>query len=243
MQSGNGPKKPLPVAAGRKKPAGNATNAKPFGKTARRAALNIAGVDEAELSPALRRFVRRLMTDVDKYRSEAEALRTRLREVEEAADRDSLLPVLNRRAFVRELSRVIAFSARYRVQSCLVYVDLNNFKSINDRYGHAAGDVVLRHVSETFLAQVRASDYVGRLGGDEFAIILTQADLEQAESKALQLNDYLAAHPARFEGSLLPIGFSFGVYALEKGDNPEAALARADEAMYAAKLARRAGAQ
>lgn len=231
---GDGPETTRPRAAG---------GANPPGKTVRRSPLGVAGIDEAELSPAVRKLMRRLMADVEKFRSEAETLRARLREVEEAADRDSLLPVLNRRAFVRELSRVISISARYRLPSSLLYIDLNDFKTINDRYGHAAGDLVLRHVSECFLGQVRESDYVGRLGGDEFAIILTQADHDQGQAKAAQLSAHLAAHPARFEGAVLAIGFSFGVYCVEKGDNPETALARADEAMYAAKLARRSGAQ
>ncbi len=243
MQFGNGPKKNPRMNAKVTEPADSGTQSTRPGKMARRAPRIISGVDEAELTPAMRKLVRRLLADIEKFRNEAEDLRARLKEAEEAADRDSLLPVLNRRAFVRELSRVISFSARYRVQSSLLYIDLNDFKHVNDGFGHAAGDLVLRHVSESFLGQVRASDYVGRLGGDEFAIILTQADQDQAQTKAQQLSAHLAAHPPRFEGAVLPIGFSWGVYCLEKGDNPETALARADEAMYAAKVSRRDEAQ
>ena len=78
-----------------------------------------------------------------------------------------MLPILNRRAFVREISRFIAFAERYGTPSSLLYFDLDNFKAVNDAYGHAAGDVVLRHFSDLIASQIRDSDVLARLGGDE----------------------------------------------------------------------------
>ena len=84
------------------------------------------------------------------------------------ADEDSLLPVINRRAFVRELSRAMSFAQRYTQPSSLAFFDVNNMKTINDELGHAAGDAALMHVAEMLLEHVRHSDVVGRLGGDQW---------------------------------------------------------------------------
>ena len=111
--------------------------------------------------------------------------RARLEEVEKAADQDQLLPLLNRRAFVRELTRYIAFTDRYDTPASLIYFDLNGFKQINDTHGHAGGDAVLTHFADSACwHNVRDSDCVGRLGGDEFGVLLTHANQDQAQKKA-----------------------------------------------------------
>jgi diguanylate cyclase (GGDEF)-like protein len=166
-------------------------------------------------------------------------MRLRLEQVEHAADRDQLLPILNRRAFVRELNRYIAFASRYATPSSLVYFDLDGFKSINDTYGHAAGDAALSHFADTLLAHVRESDVVGRLGGDEFGIILSHADQEQAHGKATSLAKTLKASPALWRGRSIQVGFSYGAFQLLPGDDADNAMQRADEAMYENKRAAR----
>ena len=83
-----------------------------------------------------------------------------------------MLPLLNRRAFVRELTRYISFAGRYNTPASLIYFDLNHLKKTNDTLGHAAGDAVLAHFTEVLTAHVRDSDSVGRLGGDEFGVLL-----------------------------------------------------------------------
>ena len=82
------------------------------------------------------------------------------------------IAVLNRRAFAREVSRFVSFAARYGTPATLLYLDLNNFKTVNDTYGHAAGDAVLRHFASLMTRQIRESDVLARLGGDEFGVIL-----------------------------------------------------------------------
>src|SRR4051794_41410327 len=105
-------------------------------------------------------------------RAELLALRARLAEAEGLADRDALTPLLNRRALMRELARTLAAVERYGRPASLVYFDLDGLKAINDRFGHAAGDAVLRAVAQRLIGHVRASDVAGRMGGDEFAVIL-----------------------------------------------------------------------
>jgi diguanylate cyclase (GGDEF)-like protein len=203
------------------------------------AAASVLGIPEAEFTPRVRHAIMTLMSEVDGLRRELQQTRTRLVEVEHAADQDQLLPLLNRRAFVRELNRYINFASRYSTPASLVYFDLDDFKSINDTHGHAAGDAVLSHFADTLLAHVRDSDVVGRLGGDEFGIILSHADYDQAHKKAAALAATLKASPPMWRGKALQVGFSFGAFELVGGENADNAMARADEAMYANKRSAR----
>ena len=107
-------------------------------------------------------------------RLKAQLARTQaqIEELQASADTDFLLGIPNRRGFERELNRAIAYIKRYRAGGALVVLDVDRLKPINDAFGHAAGDQVLKAIVTTLLAQVRASDVVGRLGGDEFALLL-----------------------------------------------------------------------
>jgi diguanylate cyclase (GGDEF)-like protein len=165
-------------------------------------------------------------------------LKARLTETEGLADRDALTPLLNRRAFLRELSRIRTFAQRYGAPASLVYFDLDGFKAVNDRYGHAAGDAALQAVAERLLAHVRESDIVGRMGGDEFAVILVQADQAVAEAKAAALAHAVEREPIRFGDWTAPLHISFGVRQISLESTPEDLVAEADAAMYAAKRAR-----
>ena len=204
------------------------------------APASVLGIPESEFTPRVRDAIMGLMGEVDNLRRELSQTRARLDEAEKTADQDQLLPLLNRRAFVRELTRYIAFSGRYNTPASLIYFDLNQFKQINDTKGHAAGDAVLRHFAETLLGHVRDSDCVGRLGGDEFGVLLTHANQEQALNKADVLAAALRATPPVWNGSAIPVSFSYGAFELKSGDNADLAMARADEAMYAQKRAGRA---
>src|SRR6201996_6181713 len=126
----------------------------------------------------------RLTQEVEALREELQAMGQRLAEAERLADHDVLTPLLNRRAFVREVQRAIALTRRHGTPASVIYFDLDDFKGVNDRYGHAAGDAVLIAVAERLLAHVREADVIGRIGGDEFAVLLLHADLEAAQAKA-----------------------------------------------------------
>jgi diguanylate cyclase (GGDEF)-like protein len=204
------------------------------------APTSVLGIPEAEFTPRVRDAIMGLMSEVDNLRRELTQTRVRLDEVEKAADQDQLLPLLNRRAFVRELTRYIAFTGRYNTPASLIYFDLNHFKQINDTHGHAGGDAALKHFAETLLAHVRDSDCVGRLGGDEFGVLLTHADQANALKKADVLAQALHDSPTMWNGKEITVSFSYGAFELKAGDNADLAMARADEAMYAQKRAARA---
>lgn len=187
----------------------------------------------------LRAQLARLAAERDAALAETETLKRRLSEVEQLADRDPLTPVLNRRAFMRELQRAAAFCARYKAPAALIYFDLDRFKVVNDQYGHAAGDAVLEAVAQGLLDHVRESDVVARLGGDEFGVLLSQADGDDAAAKARALVAELEAEPVGFEGRTIGLRLSAGVRDYEPGLTPARWMAEADAAMFLRKGARR----
>ena len=201
---------------------------------------SVRGIPEAELTPRVRDTIMAFLREMDGLKQELTQTRTRLDEVEKTADLDAVLPILNRRAFIRELTRYIAFTTRYSTPASLIYFDLNHLKQTNDTLGHAAGDALLAKFAKILLSHVRESDCVGRMGGDEFAILLSHASQSQALKKAMGLADFAAKTPAQWNGHAIPISFAYGAFELKAGDKAEAAIAKADEAMYAQKRARRA---
>lgn len=216
--------------------AGTASSAPTAGRADRVAFL---GIPEGELTPAVLGALQTLAGEIDELRGEVTRLKSRLTEVEGLADRDALTPLLNRRAFVRELGRVQTFSRRYGTPASLVYFDLDAFKAINDQYGHAAGDMAIQVVADRLIANVRDSDVVGRMGGDEFAVILVQADQTVAEAKASALVDAVEREPLPLGDGSARIRLSFGVREIPLETPIETLIAETDQAMFAAKRERR----
>ena len=198
---------------------------------------SIMGIPTAELTPKVRLALTELMTEAQQLRDEIERLKQRAQHLEQLADQDSLAPILNRRAFVRELSRNSAFAERYAAGGSVLYFDINDMKEINDAFGHAAGDIALKHVANVLLQNVRASDVVGRLGGDEFGVILAQSQGQSADEKAKALAEAIATPVLEHNGNRFQVGVAYGVYTLAQGDKVDAALDAADRAMYAQKRA------
>ena len=209
-------------------------------------ALRVAGVfgvPEHHLTPQVRTAFNVMIGEIDSLRLDVEELKLSLVEAEASADHDPLAPVYNRRAFVREASRVIAMVKRHEIQASLIYFDLNNFKAINDSHGHPAGDAVIRAIGEVLVRQTRETDVVGRIGGDEFAVLLTHLDAEAAAAKAETLVAALATEKVLHEGVPHYVSAAYGIAHIHLEDTAEGALARADEAMYADKALYRRAAQ
>jgi diguanylate cyclase (GGDEF)-like protein len=178
-----------------------------------------------------------LAAEVARLEGELTEMRARLRELEARAELDPLTEVFNRRGFERELKRVMAYVERYGGSVALVYLDLDDFKPVNDRYGHAAGDVVLRAIASALTRCVRASDAVARLGGDEFVLLLWNLSERAALTKAESLERAIAAQAVPIGQATISVGASAGVTMLAHGDTLTDVLARADAAMYARKAA------
>lgn len=170
-----------------------------------------------------------------RLKSQLKRLRRYVGELEHAADTDPLLPVYNRRAFMRELSRAQSVLDRYEIPSCVIYIDLNDFKVVNDKYGHAIGDEMLRRVGQTLLAGVRECDMVARLGGDEFGVLLFKTPLDLATAKASALSCRIAEIEIQMPTESVSVTASWGVSFCDAIETAEKVLSRADHNMYASK--------
>jgi diguanylate cyclase (GGDEF)-like protein len=201
----------------------------------------LTGVPEASLTSEIRAALVALLRDNALLHEEIDRRRRREAELERLADEDALVPISNRRSFMRELARAIRAIERYGTPGCVIYFDLNDLKRVNDRHGHAAGDAVLRHVAETLMRNLRASDVFARLGGDEFGVILMWADLETARAKARNLAQLIYERPIAWNGKLIRIGVAYGAYAFAPGEEADAVLNAADREMYRCKRAQKSG--
>ena len=180
-----------------------------------------------------------LLAEIERLRADLIKAEWRIAELEARADVDPLLDILNRRGFDRELARSLAYVKRYGTAAALVFIDLDGFKTINDKHGHAAGDALLKAVVAGLKTHVRASDVVARLGGDEFAVVMWHLDAAQAEAKARELEKVIAATEIAHRATNLSVGASAGSVALTGDASPDAILEAADQAMYARKKERR----
>jgi diguanylate cyclase (GGDEF)-like protein len=198
------------------------------------------GLGPEDMTPQVRAALQTLISELDDLKLEVARLKRQLVEAEEMADQDPLTPVKNRRAFAREVQRTANFLRRYGGAASVVYFDLDGFKSVNDRFGHAAGDAALRAVAECLAANVRESDVVGRMGGDEFAVVLTQADRITAEAKAEALAILVERAPAQCGEWSVPLHISYGVREIAPDADAETVIAEADAAMFVRKRSRRA---
>jgi diguanylate cyclase (GGDEF)-like protein len=176
---------------------------------------------------------------LERLAAQRDELAAKLTEAQALADRDALVHVFNRRAFIRELHRTMSEVERYKTPAAVLYIDLDGFKALNDGYGHAAGDAVLIHVGRLLMDCVRESDVVGRLGGDEFGVLLNRVGGDEARAKAAFLNEKINSSALIHAGVPHRVRASVGVHPVALVEDPEVAIARADEAMYADKHARR----
>jgi diguanylate cyclase (GGDEF)-like protein len=178
-------------------------------------------------------------TAIRRLRGElARALR-KIEEIQASADTDFLLGIPNRRGFERELVRALAYIKRYRASGTLIVLDVDRLKPINDAFGHAAGDQVLKAIVAVLTSQVRSSDIVGRLGGDEFALLLWNLSETDAKAKAAALEDAIDRLTFQFQGSTIMAGASAGVAMLGSHAEAGRVLEEADSAMYLRKAQRR----
>lgn len=206
---------------------------------ARRDLLSAIGLDPGSLPVRERAAIEALAGEVLSLREDRARLQQALEEAGRLADRDALCPIFNRRAFERELAREISLAERYGTPLCMIFIDLDRFKLINDRFGHATGDSVITHVAETLVENLRQSDIVGRLGGDEFGIALTHAELSDAKAKAARLESLIGSIVVRdAENEAIEsvhLGASCGVAEWRRGRDAAGLIAEADETMFRRK--------
>jgi diguanylate cyclase (GGDEF)-like protein len=180
----------------------------------------------SKLAPEDRAVVRGALEQAEKTEAELRHL----------ADHDPLTELLNRRRFRSELDQYVSFTARYGGRGAVMVIDIDGLKEVNDRYGHQAGDTLIRRVAEILRERVRATDLVARLSGDEFAVLMPQTDT----AGALQLGEDLRAQvveglPLNSELTGATISVGVTMFGGQDGAGAEAVLVAADQAMYQAK--------
>ena len=158
-----------------------------------------------------------------------------------AASTDALTGLPNRRSFFEHLQAEHARVQRFESEiAAVLMLDLDHFKHVNDNFGHAAGDAVLQHFAGLLEAAVRKIDHIGRLGGEEFAVILPGSDLAAARSFAERLRERVAASPLKHGDGVIGVTVSIGISRFRASDaSADAALIRADQALYEIKQAGR----
>jgi diguanylate cyclase (GGDEF)-like protein len=176
---------------------------------------------------------------IRRLRGELTRARKQIEDLQASADTDFLLGIPNRRGFERELARALAYIKRYRASGALIVLDVDRLKPINDSFGHAAGDQVLKAIVAVLTSQVRSSDIVGRLGGDEFALLLWNLGEADAKAKAAALEETIDRLTFQFGGSTITAGASAGIAMLGSHDEAGRVLEAADSAMYLRKAQRR----
>jgi diguanylate cyclase (GGDEF)-like protein len=163
-------------------------------------------------------------------------LRRTQAELIEVASTDPLTGCMNRRHLVDSAERELDRARRYGFPTCVLMLDIDHFKQINDRYGHAVGDEAIRSLVRSLLESLRSTDILGRMGGEEFAIILPQTGLEEGKVAAEKLRLAVAQEPVRFGNHAFGMTVSIGLTEMSPEDDGFFdVLSRADQAMYLAK--------
>jgi len=173
-------------------------------------------------------MVKRLRRQLSKQLDAVGHLQLRAEEFHRLATTDPLTGLANRRTGEERLTAELARSQRYGHPLTVIAFDLNNFKEINDEYGHAAGDLVLKEFAKKLASTVRLSDLAIRVGGDEFLALLPECKIEQTSSLLARLRPMEVV----FQGKALPVNFAAGCVGYEQGDTVEQFLERADKLLY-----------
>jgi diguanylate cyclase len=166
---------------------------------------------------------------------EAERLRTRAREEHRQAMTDSLTGIPNRQAFEERMAEEFARWKRFHTPLALLVWDVDKFKDINDRYGHKAGDKVLKTLARTLHDSIRETDFLARFGGEEFVLLMTGAEAPALREVADKLRTAVGGCGFHFRGNSVQVTISCGIACFAEGDTPETVFDRADRALYHAK--------
>jgi diguanylate cyclase (GGDEF)-like protein len=169
--------------------------------------------------------------------TQRQELEEKNRQLEHLAGHDPLTGLYNRREFDRLIQRELGRVSREPAPICLMLVDIDHFKSVNDRFGHPVGDEVIRHTAQLLVAHTRSADCVARLGGEEFLVLLPATTHEAGCATARKLRALIAETPIRLGDAALTITASFGVVCLDSGQTAsyEMLYEAADQALYQAK--------
>lgn len=191
----------------------------------------VHGVAEDDLTPNVRGAMVQLIAEVASLREELEQSRNRVEYLTAPADQDTVSSVLNRRAFVRELTRALSIGRRRNIDSSLLFLEIENLKSVHTKLGLAAGDGAVEHVAEIIRGNVPDGNVVGRVEGAEFGVILIGETEDSARNQARNLAELVSARPFVWEGAAFPLSLIWGIHTLQNEEDAGAAMTVADRTM------------
>lgn len=189
----------------------------------------------SQASPARREVAELAVAAAVDTETKLRELERRIASLERLAVTDPLTGLLNRRGIRRALQGALSAARRYGEQGVLISIDLDGFKFVNDTYGHAVGDKVLKQVARILSEGVRETDSVGRVGGDEFVVILTRAPWEDGLKRARILENQLNSTAVNVDGRTIMVRASCGTQTYGSEDDAPTLLDRADNDMYRRK--------
>ncbi len=204
-----------------------------------RSHLQVYRSTEGERQQQMSQQLSTLTTRLGALENEATELRKRISTERSQALLDPLTGIPNRLAYQERSAQELARWKRFKTPLCLFVWDVDNFKSINDTYGHKAGDKVLTTIANLLHTQIRETDFLARYGGEEFIMLTSGAELNAARELAEKLRNAVETCGFHFRGEAVTITISCGISAFRDGDSAESVFERADKAMYRAKQAGR----
>ena len=209
--------------------------------------LNLTNLDEiterlTQLSAKLRETIKKTQRELKKTREELgknakiiEQLKVELEKYKEMAVVDELTGILNRRGILDMLAKEISRAERFKLPLSITMIDIDNFKSVNDSYGHLTGDKVLRAMAQIIKSNIRSIDLFGRYGGEEFLLVFPNTPKENAKIAAEKLRREIESHKFKYKNEEFRITISAGVAEYNYGDDVKSLISKADEALYKAK--------
>jgi len=191
--------------------------------------------DPEELKANIIKFSSFLIKNIDELENKIKELETELDKAYKELLIDPLTKVYNRKAFERDLLEILEKGKEKDLDLCLGIVDLDNFKIINDSYGHLIGDFVLIKVTQIIKSLIRSTDKIYRYGGDEFIILFNRSTLLHSKRSIERVINKIFKTKLKYKEYIINLTLSAGISCHKKGDDIETILARADEALYEAK--------
>jgi len=174
-------------------------------------------------------------TELEQYKMKVTKLQTDLNKYKTESITDHLTGLFNRKYMDMKLSEEIERYKRMNIPFCVMLVDIDHFKSVNDNYGHLVGDQVLKHLSKLIKENIRKTDFAFRYGGEEFLVILSNADIRNSSHIAEQIRKKLETVNFALKGNSFNVTASFGIASFENTDDAESVIKKADKRLYNAK--------
>ena len=172
------------------------------------------------------------MADIIK---EAGEIKKRSLELERDSLFDKLTGLYNRKAFDHKISEALANMSRYKIPYSLLFCDIDNFKSINDKYGHNVGDAALTKIAALLKDKLRKNDFISRYGGEEFVVILPHSVLQDAKIAGEGVRSFIDAAVFSYKNANITLTLSIGICEFREDDDCNTVIERADRALYLAK--------